>query len=222
MTTYEIEIKSLLGEQEHADKLRNQLEEKGARKTSENTQINHYFINGDYEALLASVEHLFSDEQLIHLKKIITEGTSHSIRTREVDGVVKLVVKSSVDSTTSDNGIARMEFEENVPISIDELDEILINTGFEYQAKWSRQREEYLLNDVNITLDKNAGYGWLTEFERVVKEDEDFAEVQVQIKQLMDEFGLVELDQDRLARMFEHYNSNWEEYYGTDKVFTIE
>ena len=34
--------------------------------------------------------------------------------------------------------------------------------------------------------------------------------------------GLVELDQDRLARMFEFYNSNWEDYYGTDNVFIVE
>lgn len=222
MTTYEIEIKSLLGEQENADVLREQLIEKGAHKTSENSQLNHYFINGDFDALLVSVEHLFSDDQLVLLKKIITEGKSHSVRTREVKGEVKLVVKSSVDTTSSDNGVSRMEFEETVPLSLVELDELLLDAGFSYQAKWSRQREEYLLNDVTITLDKNAGYGWLTEFERVVKEDEDFQKVQSEIKQLMGEFGLVELDQGRLSRMFDHYNTHWEEYYGTDKVFTIQ
>lgn len=222
MTSYEIEIKSLLGEQERADVLREQLIERGAQKTSENSQLNHYFIDGDFSALLGSVENLFSEAQLTLLKKIITEGKSHSIRTREVDEKVMLVVKSSVDDTSSDNGVSRMEFEETVPLTLSELDELLIKAGFSYQAKWSRQREEYLLNDVTITLDKNAGYGWLTEFERVVKEDEDINEVQAEIKQLMDEFGLVELDQNRLARMFEHYNTNWEDYYGTDKVFTIE
>jgi hypothetical protein len=38
----------------------------------------------------------------------------------------------------------------------------------------------------------------------------------------MSEIGLVELPQDRLARMFEYYNNNWEDYYGTEKVFNIE
>mgnify|MGYP000701732259 CR=1 FL=1 len=165
---------------------------------------------------------LFEESQQEQLKKIIVEGNNHSIRTREVNGEVKLVVKSSVDDTSSDNGVARMEFEENTTLSIDELDNLLLEAGFIYQAKWSREREEYLLSGVTITLDKNAGYGWLTEFERVVGEDENFEEVQSGIKQLMSECGLVELDQDRLARMFEFYNSNWEDYYGTDNVFIVE
>jgi hypothetical protein len=38
----------------------------------------------------------------------------------------------------------------------------------------------------------------------------------------MQELGVDELAQDRLARMFAHYNQNWPDYYGTDKTFTIE
>jgi hypothetical protein len=30
------------------------------------------------------------------------------------------------------------------------------------------------------------------------------------------------LAQERLERMFAHYNQNWPEYYGTTKVFIIE
>ena len=33
--------------------------------------------------------------------------------------------------------------------------------------------------------------------------------------------GYAELDQARLSRMFAHYNQNWREYYGTEKVFSI-
>jgi len=39
---------------------------------------------------------------------------------------------------------------------------------------------------------------------------------------LMAELGVAELPQDRLARMFDFYNQNWPDYYGTDKTFTIE
>jgi hypothetical protein len=38
----------------------------------------------------------------------------------------------------------------------------------------------------------------------------------------MAELGLDELPQERLARMFEFYNQNWSEYYGTDKTFNID
>jgi len=34
--------------------------------------------------------------------------------------------------------------------------------------------------------------------------------------------GVQELPNARLERMFTYYNQHWQEYYGTDKVFTIE
>jgi len=38
----------------------------------------------------------------------------------------------------------------------------------------------------------------------------------------MQELGVEELSQDRLERMFSHYNSNWPDYYGTERTFIIE
>jgi len=38
----------------------------------------------------------------------------------------------------------------------------------------------------------------------------------------MESLGVRELPQDRLERMFKFYNSHWREYYGTDKIFTVE
>jgi adenylate cyclase class IV len=219
---YEIEIKSLLGLQENADTFRNTILEQGAKKEAENNQLNHYFLMGDAEMLLEKASPYFDEKKFDLLKKILTEGSNHSVRTREIDGVVKLVVKAAVDDTSSENGIARMEFEEDVNLSLDELDQILLDSGFEYQAKWSRKREEYALGDVAISLDKNAGYGYLTEFEMVVPEEGDRHQAEARIRDLMALCGVEELSQDRLSRMFDFYNKNWRDYYGTDKVFTIE
>jgi hypothetical protein len=38
----------------------------------------------------------------------------------------------------------------------------------------------------------------------------------------MAELDLTELGQERLERMFEFYNKNWPDYYGTEKVFNLE
>jgi hypothetical protein len=38
----------------------------------------------------------------------------------------------------------------------------------------------------------------------------------------MAELGVEELLQDRLERMFAHYNEHWQEYYGTDRTFIIQ
>ncbi len=219
---YEIEIKSFLGEEEKANFLRDNLLKKGALIKSKNSQLNHYFINGDFNLLLSSMKEYLSEEKYGLLKKIVDEGRSISTRTREIDGVVKLVLKASIDSTTSENGIARMEFEEDINLSLNELDNILINSDFEYQAKWSRNREEYDFDGINVCLDKNAGYGWLAEFEKIIGEDEDKDEAELHLRKLMSDFGVEELSQDRLARMFDYYNNNWEDYYGTDNIFNIE
>jgi len=56
-------------------------------------------------------------------------------------GVI-LVIKASVDDTTSSNGTARLEWESKVGLSIEELDALVLKSGFQYQAKWSRERQE--------------------------------------------------------------------------------
>ena len=106
-------------------------------------------------------------------------------------------------------------------LSLKELDEILLLSDFAYQAKWSRERHEYAYKEYNVAIDKNAGYGYLAEFERILGDKDDFEAVKRQIRGEMELLGIAELQQDRLARMFEYYNINWPKYYGTDKTFTI-
>ena len=132
-----------------------------------------------------------------------------------------VVAKVSVGSDSSFNGVARLEFEEKVNLSLEELDNLLLAHGFRYQAKWSREREEYLCKGVAVTLDKNAGYGWLAEFEKMVKDEDTLEAARKEVRALMEQCGVVELQQDRLERMFAFYNAHWGEYYGTEKVFTI-
>jgi adenylate cyclase class IV len=145
-----------------------------------------------------------------------------SIRTRQRNDEVLFVIKASIDEGTSANSVKRMEFEEVVPVSLDELDALLLAAGFIYQAKWSREREEYAYKGASVSLDKNAGYGYLAEFEKITHDETDAETVRLELDALMQELEVVELDQDRLARMFDHYNRNWPEYYGTDKVFLVE
>ncbi len=224
MQTYEIEIKSLLGEKQYADALLEKMQQNDPDCTcvAKNAQLNHYFHGGDEKALLQFVSHLYTGEALARLETIIEKGTSFSVRTREKDGIVYLVVKASLDGGTSENTVSRLEFEEPVEITLTELDELLLKAGYEYQAKWSREREEYQYKGVNVCLDKNAGYGYLAEFETVTDDEETAQQARVNLKALMDELGVEELDQDRLARMFAFYNENWPDYYGTDKTFVIE
>ncbi len=224
MSHFEIEIKSLLGAEENATALKEKMHalDSDCKHVSSNKQLNHYFHGGDVAELYKKVEHLFTGEQHDKFKVIAERGTEFSIRTRQRDQEVLLVVKASIDEGTSENTIKRMEFEETVAVTLDELDKLVLSAGFEYQAKWSREREEYEYKGANVCLDKNAGYGYLAEFEKIVTDESEADTVRAELDTLMAELGVAELSQDRLARMFAHYNTNWPDYYGTDKVFVIE
>jgi predicted adenylyl cyclase CyaB len=224
MAQFEIEIKTLLGEKANAEALINQMLERdpSCAQVSANKQLNHYFTDGDIQKLYEETQHLFSDEVREKFRDIVERGSSFSVRTRQKDESTLFVVKASVDAGTSFNTVSRLEFEEEVPLSLDELDALILNAGFTYQAKWSREREEYAYKGLNVCIDKNAGYGYLAEFEKVIHDESIIADVREEIDAIMQELGVFELPQDRLERMFEFYNQNWPEYYGTDKTFFIE
>lgn len=222
---YEVEIKTLLGSKQNADDFLEALESavEKLEKTGENSQLNHYFQSGDTQKLLRKLEWDIPNEKLESLRHICTLTGKHSFRTRFVDGNSILVVKLSVDTTSSSNGIQRMEWEHIFEgMSIEKLDEILLQSGFEYQAKWSRERVEYRFDNINVCLDKNAGYGYLAEFEMVIANPAETQMAEENIRGIMARVGVQELDQARLERMFAYYNEHWRDYYGTEKTFSIE
>lgn len=229
MHTYEVEIKSLLGDKARADALRARLKELDGdcELANHNRQLNHYFEvdaahGGTLETLLANTEPHLSDDARAKLSDMASRAKEFSVRTRDKDNIVLLVVKASMGSDSSANGVSRMEFEEQVPLTLNELDDLVLSAGFKYQAKWSREREEYVCRGVNVCIDKNAGYGYVAEFERVVDDEASLEAARAEVESLMQELDVAELPQDRLERMFAHYNQNWPNYYGTDKIFVIE
>jgi len=222
---YEVEVKSLLGSEERANKVRGDLYrmDPETRLAARSSQLNHYFTGGSLEALLESVVHqCLAEDKCRQFEQLIKSAKKASVRTRQKDTGVYLVVKASVDDASSHNGTARIEFDEKVALPLDALDALVLGSGFEYQAKWSRDREEYLCRGLSVCLDKNAGYGWLAEFEKIVHNQEDIAAARKEIDAFMKELGAEELSQARLEKMFAFYNTHWQEYYGTEKVFTIE
>lgn len=229
MQAYEVEIKSLLGDAERAENVRRAMKtvDAACELLSKNKQLNHYFEIDNFfkhplQSLISVMREHLSPESMAKLEDIVSRASKFSLRSRDKDGEVLLVVKAAVDDTTSENGIARIEFEERFPQSLDYLDELIVTNGFRYQAKWSREREEYVCRGTNVTLDKNAGYGWLAEFERIIDSQSLVEKAREEIRELMKELRVEELKQDRLERMFAYYNAHWPEYYGTDKIFVVE
>lgn len=226
MHSYEVEIKVLLGDETIKDIFLNKVKEAFPKLTHSYTesQNNHYFQWVDLLALLWIFGPLVSSEQKRKLENIQQTAKSFSVRTRGTPTQTIIVVKATVNDETSSNGTARIEWEVDLaPMTLDAMDALVLSSGFEYQAKWSRARDGYELNDDTVLcLDRNAGYGYLAEFERVIDDANLVDSTRTDLLQIIDSLGYAELDQARLARMFDFYNQNWPHYYGTDKVFTIE
>jgi predicted adenylyl cyclase CyaB len=223
--TYEVEIKSLLGSKEAADTLKSNLHSAypDTKLVGKGKQLNHYFNTpADLAPLIKNLDPHIPADKRPAFEHILRDGKKISIRTRDADGTVIFVLKASVGDDTSSNGVKRIEFEAKVPMTLEKLDQILLDSGATYQAKWSREREEYESGGMHICLDKNAGYGYLAEFERVTADESALDAVKHELLGVMERLGAAELPQDRLERMFAHYNANWREYYGTEKTFTIE
>jgi predicted adenylyl cyclase CyaB len=222
---YEIEIKSLLGDASNAETLREGLRriDPTAVCLSTYTQLNHYFKDGDPRALAEHLASHVAEEDAKQMMRIATEGKNISVRTREMNGKAFIVMKASIGDDSSSNGVMRMEIEALVArLSLEQLDAEVRAAGYAYQAKWSRTREEYKVHDVAVCLDKNAGYGYLAEFEKVINDAGRAEETRKELASLMETLGVDELPQDRLERMFAYYNEHWPDYYGTEKIFTIQ
>ena len=225
MKNYEVEIKSLLGSKDNADKLKEALKKAypEMKIVSQGKQLNHYFNTPDDLAKLErALLPLVPKDKTDAFEHAISHSQKVSLRTRQTDKEVLMVMKISVGADTSSNGVTRVEFEFPVNMSLDALDKVLLDSGCTYQAKWSREREEYGAGDMHVCIDKNAGYGYLAEFERVTSDESSLETVRQGLLGVMDRLGFKELPQDRLERMFAHYNAHWPEYYGTEKTFVVE
>lgn len=226
MQMFEIEVKSLIGNSEESKVLLRRMRalDPDLKELGGYTQLNHYFIDGKIEALSEKLPMaLVDDITRQKLKDIHTHTKKYSVRTRLTGNDALLVVKASVDDTSSENGTARIEVEIKTPnLTLGQLDEIVLSAGFRYQAKWSRKRRNFQYRGLSVCIDKNAGYGFLAEFEMMVDDPRKITESKEILRSALRELGLSELPQDRLERMFAHYNKNWREYYGTEKTFTLD
>ncbi|MBC8100152.1 MAG: CYTH domain-containing protein [Armatimonadetes bacterium] len=223
MPSYEIELKSLLGDHARAAQFQAALQADGAVLDATSQQLNHYFVGDHLQALHTAAAAYLTADDSAQLATIAAHAVQSSVRTRQLNDTVLLIVKASIDATTSANGIARLEFEApTLGLTLDALDALVQSAGFGVQAKWSRHREQYTLDGITVCLDRNAGYGYLAEFELMVQDAADADTAKQRLSALMARLGVDELPQARLERMFAHYNAHWAAYYGTDRTFTVD
>ena len=220
---YEVEIKSLLPDQQAADKLieRITLKDPSIQLVSEQHQLNHYFHGGNLTSLIETMQAHLSPKQLDLIRNIAARAGHINVRSRLRNDTVLLIVKGSLDDSSAAHSHQRMEFEEPVDLSIDELDELILSSGWQLEAMWQADRKIYRALGLTIDMVRTPGYGYLVEFEIVLSDNTARDEAHSQVIEVMKSLNADELPNDRLERMFAYYNEHWREYYGTDKTFTI-
>lgn len=213
----EVEVKALIGDDDRKAMILSR--DLDTYFTGKESQLNHYFKANEESISLFSKK--FPDFFEGYREK--AGSAIPSVRTREINGSeVYLIFKATIGDDSSENGSARIEHEELMEWSIDDLDAILEHCGMMVRSKWSRDRWNYWKDGFTICLDKNAGYGWLLEIEYITSAQEHVERSRTSALKLLQEFGLEELDPHRLERMFAYYEANWRTYYGTDKRFILE
>lgn len=221
---YEIEIKTLLGSKEKSDELLAEVTRRdpSTKLASEQHQLNHYFHNGDLTGLAKVMANYITPEQIAALGDIATRANHINVRTRQNEHGVFLIVKGSLDNVSAVHSHQRMEFEAPVQLTIDELDAMVIRSGWPLEAKWQASRKIYSTMGLTLDMVFAPGFGYFAEFEKVVSADEDRESAHQKLVDTMESLGVEELPNPRLERMFAYYNQHWNEYYGTDKVFVVE
>lgn len=202
--------------------IKQRLADIGAMYVDTQSMINIYYSYSDLAKALHSFRKHFEESEWDQIRTLAqSQADSVSIRVREVNStVVSLIVKASLNSQSHHNGNHRIEIEVFPKVSCAELDEALLANGAVHLSKWSRVRETYSLGDITICIDKNSGYGYIVEIE-IASPDIDEKEAQHKTSAVAHQLNITELDPLRLERMFEYYNQNWQEYFGTEKTFVI-
>lgn len=224
---YEVEVKTLLGSDQAAAGFVQALKEADPHLavTRESQQLNHYFNEaGNPEQLLVALRGVLSAADHDQLTHILKTYPKFALRTRLQNDTVLLVVKAAKEAGHDDqHALNRVEGEyQAMTKTIDELDELIRSAGYDFLSKWSRDRTEYKYKDYTVSLDKNAGYGYLAEIEKLVTDEQAASEAKAAVLAELASLGYAELSQERLGRMFAYYNEHWPEYYRTDKTFTVD
>lgn len=220
---YEIEIKSLLGSQQKADELLALATQRdpSTKLIDQQEQLNHYFKDGSLGDLIQHLANQLTEAQKQMLYDIQERAKHINVRSRQKNGEVLLIAKGSLDDISASHSHQRMEYEEPINLTLDELDKEIEASGWKPEAKWQASRRLYATMGLTMELIFTPGYGYVAEFEKIVHDESDRQSAHQHLINIMESLGAPELPNDRLERMFAYYNKHWQEYYGTDRIFTV-
>lgn len=178
---------------------------------------------------------LLDDKQRKSLVKFLEKNNAEKVKEEEQDnfyyvarGNLDLRIRRTEDKSLLILKKGWMHDEDREELEVecdrddfDKLDEILTSLGYEYDTKWYRKRVEYKYKDFSITIDFNAGYGYVTEIELVVDEGKEKESLE-KILKFAKELGIEPTPKETFDKMYEYYKKQWQKYYDTKEVFDLE
>jgi predicted adenylyl cyclase CyaB len=106
------------------------------------------------------------------------------------------------------------DFREEIEIKVDnkdfaKLEDLFKAIGYDVEIKWFRTRWQFLWEEINVSLDYTKGYGYIIEFEKIVKYNPD--EEYLDLKEKLENLGVQISSKDEFNKKFNGYKENWKE-----------
>lgn len=182
-----------------------------------------YYELATPEQVLSAGRQLLTKTQLKELEQVVKKSDNLSIRCRSIDDTQYLVVKGSKAGDDPVHAADRLEFEVVIDKDLEEINKVILGTGVKLVSKFWSERDFYDL-DGNMKADVEfcSGYGHKAELELVINDGESVDQAIAELDQLADELGLYYASDELMGKMYQYYCDHWEDFWGTDKVFSDE
>jgi adenylate cyclase class IV len=84
--------------------------------------------------------------------------------------------------------------------------------GYSEKIKWYRIRNEFIYEDINITLDYTEGYGYIIEGEILIDDEQRIDKATSKIEKMFNDFDINVSNKQQFTDKYNDYVNNWLEY----------
>ncbi|MGE5456632.1 MAG: CYTH domain-containing protein [Ignavibacteriales bacterium] len=93
-----------------------------------------------------------------------------------------------------------------------DLSKMLECLGYEVEIKWFRKRLEGSYQDIKLTIDYTAGYGYIVEVEKIVTDESLIDETKNKLVDILKSFNIEISDKQEFKDKYSDYKINWSKY----------
>jgi adenylate cyclase class IV len=194
----------------------------GTKLLGTKTVISYFYEPAESkDQILAVARKLLKDKELAELTKLVKHSVEIMVKCRSIDDTNYFSVKGAAAGQDAVHAANRMEFEAGLSMSLEEINQVIVDAGIKLVSKWSSRRDFYSLGQgLKADIEFVAGYGHKAELEVVIQDGESVDDAMATIDELADKLDLYYASDELMGRMYAYYNQHWEEFFNTDNVFS--